>query len=143
MSAPDISAMQASVLAHVQSALGASNWNIIDGAPRGYSAPQVNVWWTGIPVLTAPMELQEIQYRWTIRVIAESESDPDRQDNVAVAWQQIFDEWSEYDAIALGGNCQLAWPSSVESIEVEVNGHLYTGLDITLTAIVKTARVFT
>lgn len=139
----DISACQTSIMEHVQAALGIGNWNYIEGAPRGYSPPQVNVWWLGIPLLPPPEEIQEIQHRWAIRITKESASDPERQDAAAVPWELVYAEWAKMDAIALGGNCQLSWPMSVELVEVEEEGMLYVGVDITLAVIVKTARVFT
>lgn len=137
----DVSAIQASIKQHVIDAIGQTNWTILDGAPRGYAPPQVNIWWSGLTA-GAPMELQEIPYRWTIRVCADAGSDPDRQNVVAEVWEQIFDEWKDVDAIACGGYAQLSYPSLVEPFQVDTEGMLYVGIDITLVVIVKKARVF-
>lgn len=141
MSAPDVSLIQANVMTHVTAALGAANWTFYDGAPRGYRPPQVNVWWTGVR-LDPPMEVQDVPYLWTIRITAESAADPERQDLVMRAWEAIFNEYAKSDAICAGGNAQLVFPSAVDPIEVENDGMLYVGIDITLTVIVKKARVF-
>lgn len=142
MSAPDVSSIQASIKTHVTTAVSEAGWTIQDGAPRGYRPPQINIWWTGVR-LDPPMEVQEVPYLWTVRLTANSASDPDQQDAVAVAWEAIFDEWAKSDAICCGGHAQLAYPSSVDPIEVESDGMLYVGIDITFTVIVKKARVFT
>lgn len=142
MSAPDVSAIQASIKSHVTTAVGASDWAILDGAPRGYNPPQINIWWTGLKV-GPPLELQDVPYQWTIRVMVDAGSDPERQDRFAVAWEAIFNEWATSDALSCGGNAQLSYPSSVEAIEVESDGMVYVGFDITLTVIVKKARTFT
>jgi hypothetical protein len=137
----DVSAIQASIKQHIIDAVGQTNWNIMDGAPRGYHPPQINIWWSGL-VVGAPMEIQEIPYQWTVRVTADAGSDPERQDLVAQVWELIFDEWKDYDAISCGGNAQLAYPSRVEPFQVDVEGMLYVGIDITFVVNVKKARVF-
>lgn len=142
MSAPDISAVQTSIVSHVTTAVGATNWTIKEGAPRGYVPPQINIWWMGLRA-GAPMEVQEIPYQWTIRMVAESADDPSRQDICAAAWEAIFNEWATSDAISCGGAAQLSYPSAVDPIEVETEGMLYPGYDITLTVVIKKARVFT
>lgn len=141
MSDHDVSAIQASIKQHVIDAVGQTNWKIHDGAPRGYTPPQINIWWTGLGT-GAPMELQDVNYQWTIRVVADSGEDPERQDKVAQVWEQVFDEWKDSDAISCGGNAQLSYPMRVEPYEVDVEGMLYVGIDITLMVIVKKARVF-
>lgn len=142
MSAPDISAIQASIKSHVTTAIGIANWNIRDGAPRGYTPPQCNIWLGNVRA-GAPMELQDVPYEWTIRLMVDSSSDPERQDLWAQAWEAIFLEWEKSDAISCGGNTQLAYPSRMDAIEVETDGVLYVGVDIALTVIVKRTRNFT
>lgn len=139
--AGDISAIQASIKVHVTNAIGDTNWNIRDGTPRGYTPPQCNIWWQGIRT-GAPMEVQEVNHTFIIRLVANSESDPDRQDLVAVGWEAIFLEWTDPDAISCSGEAQLSFPSSAEPIEVVQEGVLYVGIDITVTVIVKEARIF-
>lgn len=141
MSAGDVSAIQASIKSHVTTAVGASTWNILDGVPRGYTTPQINIWWSGVRA-GAPMEVQEVPYQWTIRVVFESAADPSRQDGPATVWEAIYNEWADADAISCSGEAQLSYPSGAEPIEVEQNGVLYVGIDITVTVIVKKARIF-
>jgi hypothetical protein len=138
----DISAIQDSIIQHVTNAVDTSTFTVHPGAPRGYAPPQINVWWTGVRSLEAPMEIQEVPYVWNIRVVGDSGADPDRQDVTALVWEAIFDEWKEMDAISCGGYAQLSYPSRVEGFVLEHEGMLYVGIDITLTVIVKKARVF-
>ena len=137
----DISLIQASIKSHVISAIGEADWVILDGAPRGYAPPQVNIWWSGL-TLPPPMEINEVPYQWTVRIVADSGDDPERQDVVARAWELIYDEYKEYDAIAAGGAAQLCYPARVEPFSVDVEGMLYVGIDITFVVNVKKARVF-
>jgi hypothetical protein len=88
------------------------------------------------------MEVMEVPYTWKVRIVANSASDPDQQDIAAVAWEAIFNEWATYDAICCGGNAQLSYPRSVEPFDLENDGVLYVGIEITFTVIVKKARVF-
>lgn len=142
MSAPDVSAIQTSLKAHVTTAITSTAWNILDGAPRGYVPPQANLWLTNIRA-GAPMELQDVVYEWTLRLVADAGSDPERQDLWAVAWEAIWNEWETSDAISCGGYAQLSFPSKLAPFEVETDGLLYPGVDIVFTVIVKRTRIFT
>lgn len=141
MTAPDVSAMQTSLKSHISTALGASNWNILEGAPRSYAPPQCNIWLSQVRA-GPPMELQEVPYEFTARLVTDRGSDPQRQDAWAVAWEAIFTEFETSDAISLSGTCQLAYPSKMDAIEVESDGLLYVGVDIVFTVIVKRTRTF-
>lgn len=142
MTAPDISLIQASMKSHVTTALTTAAWNIQDGAPRGYVPPQVNIWLSGVRA-GPPMELQEVLYEWTVRLVADRASDPERQDVWAVAWEAIWEEWEKSDAISCGGNAQESFPHKMDPFEVESDGLLYVGVDIVFTVIVKRTRIFT